>query len=91
MAALYLTSADEIFPGIALTPGQTGPQVEVLQRFLVLAAERDPAIPAVVVTGVYDDATEAAVRTVQEIAGYPVNGVTGPLTWDRIVRLAKGE
>lgn len=87
----YLTSADEIFPGIALTPGQTGPQVEVLQRFLVLAAERDPAIPAVTVTGVYDDATEAAVRAVQEIAGYPVNGVTGPLTWDRIVRLAKGE
>ena len=46
-------------------------------------------LPEVRETGVYDEATEAAVRIVQEHAGLEGNGITGPLTWDAVVRLGQ--
>ena len=82
-------SADEIYPGRVLTPGQTGRDVEVLQRFLVQAAQNVPEIPLIEETGVYDAQTEAAIRTVQGLEGIPQTGVTGALTWDAVVSLAK--
>ena len=85
----YGESADEIYPGRFLAPGQSGKEVRILQEFLVRAAQNVPDIPSVEVTGTYDDATEKAVRAVQTLEGLPVNGVTGPLTWDAIVNLAK--
>lgn len=85
----YKESADEIYPGRFLAPGQSGKEVRILQDFLVRAAENVSDIPAIEVTGVYDDATTQAVRAVQALEGLPVNGVTGPLTWDAIVNLAK--
>jgi peptidoglycan hydrolase-like protein with peptidoglycan-binding domain len=84
-----LISTDEIYPGRFLSLGQTGGAVTILQRFLAAAAAKNDAIPAVTVTGTYDTATESAVRAVQEIAGLPVNGLTGPLTWDAAVQLSK--
>ena len=87
MTALELS--DELYPGIFLTPGQQGPEVSALQRNLIRAAELNTFVPAVTVTGVYDDATEAAVRAVQADAGLDVNGITGPLTWDAVVRLGQ--
>lgn len=85
----YGESADEIYPGRFLAPGQSGKEVRILQGFLVRAAQNVPDIPSVEVTGTYDAATEKAVRAVQTLEGLPVNGVTGPLTWDAIVNLAK--
>lgn len=85
----YLEASEEIYPGKFLAPGQSGREVEILQLFLDEAAEKTPAIPAVNVTGVYDEQTETAVRAVQELEGLPVNGVTGPSTWDAAVSLAK--
>ena len=85
-----LESTDEIYPGRVLTPGQTGRDVEVLQRFLIEAAQRDPQIPAIEITGVYDEATENAVRAVQALVGLPQSGVTGALTWNAAVNLAQG-
>ena len=41
------------------------------------------------VTGDFDDATENAVRAVQQQAGLEANGAVGPLTWARIVELAQ--
>ncbi|MBP3493375.1 MAG: peptidoglycan-binding protein [Oscillospiraceae bacterium] len=82
-------SADEIYPGRVLTPGQTGRDVEVLQRFLVQAAQNVPEIPLIEETGVYDAQTEAAIRTVQGLEGITQTGVTGALTWDAVVSLAK--
>ena len=87
--AQYRTEADEIYPGKFLARGQSGPEVESLQRFLVRAAETTPEIPSVGVTGTYDEQTAAAIRAVQKMKGFPVNGVTGPLTWDAVVTLAK--
>lgn len=85
----YGESADEIYPGRFLAPGQSGKEVRILQGFLVRSAQNVPDIPSVEVTGTYDAATEKAVRAVQTLEGLPVNGVTGPLTWDAIVNLAK--
>ena len=59
-----LGSADDIYPGRVLTPGQTGRDVEVLQRFLIRAAQNVPEIPLIQPTGTYDAATEAAIRVV---------------------------
>ena len=84
-----LELSDNIYPGIFLTRGQRGPEVSALQRNLILAAENASFIPPVTVTGVYDEATEAAVRAVQADAGLDVNGITGPLTWDAAVRLGQ--
>ena len=84
-------SADEIYPGRVLTPGQTGREVEILQQFLIRAAQNVPEIPLIQPTGVYDEATTAAVRAVQALEGIPQTGVTGALTWDAAVSLANNE
>ena len=84
----YTGVSDEIYPGIFLTPGQQGEEVAALQRLLQRAAANGAGIPAVRETGIYDSATEAAVRAVQEEAGLEQTGITGPLTWAAIARLA---
>jgi len=83
-----LGSADDIYPGRVLTPGQTGRDVEVLQRFLIRAAQNVPEIPLIQPTGTYDAATEAAIRVVQSMEGLAQTGVTGALTWNAVVSLA---
>ena len=83
-----LGSADDIYPGRVLTPGQTGRDVELLQRFLIQAAENVPEIPLIEATGVYDAQTEAAIRAVQQLEGIAQTGVTGALTWNAVVSLA---
>ena len=84
-------SADEIYPGAVLTLGQTGREVEVLQQFLIRAAQNVPEIPLIQPTGVYDDATAVAIRAIQALEGIPQTGVTGALTWDAVVSLANNE
>ncbi len=84
-----LEGSEELYPGRVLTLGMTGSDVEQIQEFLQDAAERYDFIPPVEVTGTFDEATEAAARAVQAQRGLPVNGAIGPLTWERIVRLAQ--
>ncbi len=84
-----LINREEIYPGRYLTIGMQGEDVTQLQIFLQEAAARHSFIPPVEVTGNFDDATDAAVRAVQQEAGIPVSGAVGPPTWDRIVRLAR--
>ena len=86
----YWSASDEIYPGIFLTPGQSGEEVASLQRLLRRAAANVDYVPMVEETAVYDAATERAVRDVQRAAGLEVTGVTGPLTWAAIAALAQG-
>lgn len=81
--------SSEIFPGRVLTYGMTGDDVEDLQRFLDLAAQKHDFVPAVAITGTFDDDTEQAVLAVQRQAGLEDNGAVGALTWARIVELSK--
>lgn len=86
---LQPSEIDEIYPGYFLTPGQSGEDVAALQRLLIRASGVASYIPPVVETGTYDEATENAVRAVQQAVGLPVNGLTGPLAWAAIADLAK--
>ncbi len=81
----------EIYPGRTLTYGMQGEDVALLQQFLRDAAERHDFLPAVAVTGVFDSATDAAVRAVEREAGLTVNGAVGPATWERVVQLSRGQ
>ena len=42
-------------------------------------------MPQVSVTGTYDQATEDAIRQLQEQYGIPATGQTGAITWNAVV------
>ncbi len=83
----YVSESEKIYPGIILTPGSSGDDISTLQRLLQQASQKDPRIPSVEVTGVFDDQTENAVKVVQTQNSLPVNGSVGPLTWAAIVNI----
>ena len=78
-----------IYPGRFLLRGSRGDDVTDLQNLLIRAAAANNFIPTVTADGIFGPATEAAVRAVQQNQGLEVNGIVGPITWDRIVRLAQ--
>ena len=84
-----LEGSEEIYPGRYLTLGMQGDDVRQLQIFLQEAAARHSYIPPVEITGTFDQATEDAVRAVQANEGLEGNGAVGPITWNRIVQLAR--
>jgi len=76
------------YPGTPLRTGSTGPSVVVLQVSLNRISQNYPAIPKIpAADGVFGSRTEAAVRAFQQIFGLTVDGIVGPATWYRIVRL----
>lgn len=85
----YLSVSEEIFPGVFLSLGMTGDEVDTLQKFLQRVTSRDPSLTQVSVTGTFDEATEMAVKEIQERYGIPVTGVVDPITWEEIVDLSK--
>ncbi|MCQ2435303.1 MAG: peptidoglycan-binding protein [Clostridia bacterium] len=72
------------FPGIFLKYGARGSDVEILQRYLNAASAVYPNIPPIEVNGVFDEDTRDAVYSAQSFFGYQVNGIVGPLLWDRL-------
>lgn len=86
----YSDVSNEIYPGYYLTIGQTGKDVRNLQMFINRASERYSYIPRVTEDGVYGEQTASAVEIIQRNNGLGVNGLTGPVTWATIVRLAEG-
>lgn len=75
------------YPGDPLTLGDTGQYVTFLQEYLAVIAGTYTSIPAVTVTGVFDEQTQAAVEAFQREFGLSPNGVVGAVTWDRIASL----
>jgi peptidoglycan hydrolase-like protein with peptidoglycan-binding domain len=90
LPAQYRSFVEDIFPGSSLALNETGPNVTHIQTYLKEIAKTDPAIPPVEVTGVYDTATQAAVRELQKQLGYEPSGVVGPLIWSAIVTRGRG-
>jgi peptidoglycan hydrolase-like protein with peptidoglycan-binding domain len=74
----------EPFPGVILTLGSSGTDVEAVQTYLGVIAEVYTEIIPPEVSGDYDVATENAVRTLQGLFGLPQSGVVGPITWELI-------
>ena len=81
--------SNDIFPGRFLNLQMTGDDVDLLQQLLISITKNDPSLPAVNLSGVYDKATENAVRAIQSRYNITPNGIVGPLTWNRIIALSK--
>ncbi|MBO4854316.1 MAG: peptidoglycan-binding protein [Oscillospiraceae bacterium] len=86
----YQTYIGEAYPGFFLVRGDVNAYVSRLQSNLRRIALRDPYIPEIQVTGVFDEATEQAVKALQRELGYDENGVVGPLMWSEISTRGRG-
>jgi peptidoglycan hydrolase-like protein with peptidoglycan-binding domain len=76
------------YPGSPLRVGSTGPNVVILQTSLNRIAQNYPAIPKVpAVDGAFGSKTRASVIAFQKVFGLTPDGVVGPATWYKIVRL----
>ena len=85
----YLYYEDKIYPGIFLSKGMTGDDIENLQKFLYTICDKTHQIPGVRINGTFDDLTEESIKAIQKKYGLPENGVVGPATWDKIVSWAE--
>ena len=73
------------YPRRALRRGDRGEDVRTIQRELNRIAANYPAIPTVPVDlGVFDAATERAVRTFQRIFNLTQDGIVGKNTWYKL-------
>ena len=76
-----------LYPGTVLRIGSQGEYMQILQEYLAYISEFYPEIPAVQVTGVFGNQTQAAVIAFQNLFGLEAAGIVGPLTWDAIASL----
>ncbi len=81
----YLYYEDKLYPGIFLSKGMTGDEVENLQKFLYIICDKTHQIPGVRVNGTFDDLTEESIKYIQKKYSLPENGVVGPITWKYII------
>ncbi len=75
------------FPGVVLRVGADSEDVRLLQQYLNFIAESYTEIPTVEVTGYFGPRTREAVIAFQEIAGLPISGTVGAVTWNAITDL----
>ena len=80
----------ESYPGYPISNGDRGEAVIVIQRSLNEISNNYPSIPKVNVDGVFGDATEEAVKTLQRIFNLTPDGIVGLATWYKIVYLYVG-
>ncbi len=64
-----------------LTLGDRGREVLAIQYYLNVVAAFYNTIPRPVISGIYDEATDAAIRAYQETFGLPADGVLDRDTW----------
>lgn len=77
----------ESYPGSPLSLGSTGPAVRTIQSQLNRISNNYPLIPKVAVNGIFDEATENAVQTFQQIFHLTQDGIVGRATWYEISRI----
>lgn len=70
----------------AISEGNRGEKVYILQYFLSILAEFYTDIPFVEITGVFGPETKNAVLALQKQAGLPETGVVDDTTWNDIYR-----
>lgn len=70
--------------GTPVRRGARGDTVYYLQELLGVIAKYNPAVPAVEKDGIFGPETEAAIRAFQSEYGLVVDGVVGPLTWEKL-------
>ena len=72
------------YPGVPLRIGSESEEVLLLQQYLNLIAESDPAIPSVNPTGYFGPRTQEAVIAFQNQVGISPTGVVAAVTWSAI-------
>jgi len=76
------------YPGYPLGVGSAGPEVSVVQVSLNRIGRNYPAIPKIpVISGVFDEETEEAVRVFQQVFGLVEDGIVGKSTWYKLVAI----
>ncbi|MDR2753797.1 MAG: peptidoglycan-binding protein [Oscillospiraceae bacterium] len=76
------------YPGRLLRRGSAGEEVRTVQKMLRRISQSFPAVPAPTVnTGVFNAATDAAVKGFQRTFGLMVDGIVGDETWSRMVAI----
>lgn len=81
LPASFYGKQAHLYPGYVLTLGTENDDVAYLQTYLNKIGQTYPSIGQVPVTGVYDSATDAAVREFRQIFGLPQATGVGPSTW----------
>ena len=72
-------------PEIPLSEGDTGRNVELIQRRLNRISRNYPGIPKIYpADGFFDTSTTAAVKMFQEVFSLTPDGIVGRATWNRI-------
>lgn len=79
-----------VYPGKALSFGDTGEDVKLIQENINNIALIDPAVPKVTVNGVFDDATVSAVAVLQAQLGREPSGAVDPIIWSEIISHGSG-
>lgn len=93
---MYINTAEEIsgipasWPGYNLDIGASGQKVEQLQEQLNTISQVYTAIPYIEPTGIYDEATQNAVRTFQSVFGLGQSGIVDYPTWYKIQEVYVG-
>lgn len=67
-----------------LSMGDSNNYVNRLQYMLNVLSDFTPSIPPLTETGIFDTATQDAVRAFQQYAGLPVTGTVNAQTWDAV-------
>ena len=75
------------YPGTPQRRGSRGPAVTIIQASLNQVARHYPAIPTVVMDGIFGPATEQSVRVFQQVFNLAVDGIVGKATWYKLVQL----
>ncbi len=76
---------EESYPGFPLRIGLSLEEVRVIQQRLNRIAQNYPAIPTIdEVNGLFDEPTENALRTLQQIFELTPDGIVGKATWYEI-------
>ena len=65
-------------------PGDTGPEVQVIQYYLAVIGNFISQIPVVAVDGIYGTETRDAIYAFQAYAGLPLDGIVGRQTWNNL-------
>lgn len=84
-------AAGPSYPGLPLRLGEAGNEVRFKQVQLNRISRNYPAIPKInPVDGIFGQETEAAVKEFQRIFNLTPDGIIGPATWYKIVRIYNG-
>ena len=84
-------SPGQSYPGTPLRLGSKGDDVLVLKTMINRVSQSYPAIPKLFpVTNVFDESTQQAVKTFQQIFNLTPDGIVGKATWYKLVYLYVG-